>query len=272
MTQILRFLKKCLDSRLVTIYVLSLSVLVTPAALGDYVPDPTQKPPSGSTISRGPRYVPPSDQQPPSDYTRSSGPRGECAAIAGIPLTALAPQKHIGQTVSTHPTFAWFVPGSATLPIEFRLYEYEPNGKPRPIGEPISLQSSPGIMKLSLPKDQPELAVGKTYLWQVKIICDSDSPSLNTLARADIQVVEMPPNLQEKLSNTKERSRIVALYAEAGLWYNALGEALGSSENTKLGEIGSILLEELVTLEAAEATPEEHVRVENLRQIANNQR
>jgi len=252
MTQILRFLKKRIDSRLMTICVLSLSVVVTPAALADYVPDPTQKPASGSTVSSGPRYVPPSDQQPPSDYTRSSGPRGECAAIAGIPLTALAPQKHVGQTVSGHPTFAWFVPGSATLPIEFSLYEYEPNGKPRPIGEPISLQGSPGIMKLSLPKDQPELAVGKTYLWQVKIICDPDSPSLNPLVRADIQVVETPPNLQEKLANTEERSRRVALYGEAGLWYDALAEALESGENTKLGEMGSILLEELAALEAAE--------------------
>jgi hypothetical protein len=56
-------------------------------------------------------------QPPPPD--RSSGPRrttgggtrgGGCEQQGEIDLTVLAPQTHIGQTASDHPTLVWYVP------------------------------------------------------------------------------------------------------------------------------------------------------------------
>lgn len=226
-----------------------------------------------ATTSAWADYAPPSPPETPSDYTTdSAGRRGGCQELAGIPLTALAPSKHVGQTVSTRPTFAWFVPNSANFPMEFKLYEYDENGNPVTIGEPISLSSSAGIVRLPLLEQQPNLMVGKTYLWQVQIICDPDNPSRNPLARADIKVVEMPPSLERELANTTEHSERVNLFGEAGLWYSALEEALNSADDAKLGDAGASLLEDLAKLEEVEVRERMSLRIEDLRQIATEQR
>lgn len=246
-TPILGFLNKGITRRLVTSCVLGLSLVIAPAALAD--------------------YVAPDDQEPPSDYTGQAGPRDGCEG-RGVPLTALAPQSHVGRTASTRPTFAWFVPNSTTKPMEFRLYEYDSNGNPQSIGEPISLESSPGIMTLTLPEDRPELKVGRTYLWQVTILCDPDNISSDLIARADIRVVEMPSALESTVNGSNKAN----IYAEASLWYDALGAALDLADESKLGEVGSTLLENLAELEAAGLTDEESERIEHLRQIANSLR
>ena len=120
-TQILWLLKNRIDSRLVTSFVLSLSLTVTTTAVA--------------------KYNPPPDQRPPGGYTTSSGSRGVCGVSGGTPLTVLAPQKHVGQTTSTHPTFAWFVPDYKPLPMEFILYQYNPGSAPKLVHK-IELQSS----------------------------------------------------------------------------------------------------------------------------------
>ena len=122
---------------------------------------------------------------------------------------------------------------------------------------------------MTLPKDRPELRVGHTYLWQVTILCDPDNASSDLIARADIQVVEMPSALDSTFVDSSNKSDF---YAKASLWYDALGEALKLAEESKLGEVGSTLLENLAELEAVGLTDEEYERIENLRQIASSLR
>lgn len=245
MTKLQSLLKKCIDSRLVTSCVTTLLLSVPQAALAGYAPPPDQRPPSGQTTS--------------------SGTRGGCSGSEGLPLTVLAPQKHVGQTASVHPTFAWFVPIS--IPMEFTLHEYGSDAKLKVVHK-ISLQSSPGIMKLSLPEDKPGLVRGKRYLWQVAILCDRNHPSKDLVANAEIEVVETPPALKRQLSTTMDRLEIANLYARAGLWYEALREALGSAEDSRLGEAASSLLEDLAKLEEPEGTQVKSTHSGDLRQIA----
>lgn len=242
---------KCIDSRLVASCVTSLLLAQGQAALAGYDPPPEQRPPSG--------------------YTTSSGTRGGCSGSEGLPLTVLAPEKHVGQTVSVHPTFAWFVPDFKPKPLEFTLHEYGSDGKPKPV-QKIGLQSSPGIMKLSLPEDKPGLVRGKRYLWQVAILCNPNYPSSDVVANAEIEVVEMPPPLKRQLSTTSDRLEMANLYTRAGLWYDALREAIGSAEDSRLGEVASTLLKELASLEEQEATRSESEHSETLRQIASSER
>ena len=249
-TQILWLLKKTIDSRLVTSFVLSLSLTVTTTAVA--------------------KYNPPPDQRPPGGYTTSSGSRGVCGVSGGTPLTVLAPQRHVGQTTSTHPTFAWFVPDSKPLPMEFILYKYSPGSAPKLVHK-IELRSSPGIMNLTLPEDKPDLTVGQRYLWQVAILCNSNHPSSDLVARAEIEVVQVPPALKRALA-TKNRLEMADLYAEAGLWYDALREALEPAKDARLGEVASSLLEDLAELEEPKATQIESRQSANLRQIASSQR
>jgi hypothetical protein len=227
---------------IVTSYVLGLSLGVTSVALAEYIPPP--------------------DQLPPKSKTTSTGPRGKCEENGEITLTVLAPAKTVGQTVSLYPTFAWFVSASNPLPLEFRLFAYGQDSK---LIQKISLQSSPGIMKISLPEDKPGLSVGQRYLWQVAVLCNPNHPSADPIVRAEFQVVEMSPALKSALSATKNPVEMTNLYARAGLWYDALGEALRSAESSKLGQVASTLLEDLAKLE-------EPPQSDSLRQIASRER
>ena len=244
MTSRLWLLGKGIKNRIVTSCTLSLLLSVTSVALAEYVPPPDQPPPKGNTSS--------------------SGPRGGCASNTDVPLTVLAPIKHVGQTASVRPTFAWFVPDTKSFPLEFKLFEVTGNNSFKLV-EKLDLQSSSGIMKLSLPEDKPGLAVGQRYLWQIALKCDSNYPSTWVVARAQIEVVEMPPNLKTVLSTTKNSQEITEVYARASLWYDALREALETAEGSRLGAIASSLLADLAKLEE----PQQRA---NLSQIANSQR
>jgi hypothetical protein len=244
----------------VTSCVLSLLLLVAPAALAAYKPPPEQKPA-------------PKDTRSDAGTTRGCG-EGE------IPPTVLASRNYIGQTSATHPTFAWFVPDSKPLPMKFLLYGFDPDGKPQELYQ-TSLRTSPGIMTLSpFAEDEPGLEAGKTYLWQVVIFCIPDEPSSALVDRASFEVVPISADVQKDLNQTGDSVKKADVYAEAGLWYDALGEALKLAPGAKLGEVGSNLLQDLAQWETppkeSELSPQERQnlekRIENLRQIANSAR
>lgn len=190
-------------------------------------------------------YKPPRNQRPPNRRTTITGSRGECGINTETSLKLLAPQKHVGQTASIRPTFAWFVADFNPLPMKFRLYEYDLNQEPQLLQE-FSIQSQYGIMTLSLPEDKPALEIGKRYLWQVAILCDLEKPANDLVAMAEIDVIEMltPPLF---IDNT---SANVDVLAEAGLWYDALGEALQLGQKDLIYE----LLKDLALLETTEQT------------------
>jgi len=250
------FLNKRINIKLVTSCAVSLALIVTPAALAGYAPG---------------------DQKPVPPDRRSDGGTTRGCSGGGMPLTILASRNYVGQTISQHPTFAWFVPpDSASKPMKFTIYEWVPGGKPKEVRK-MSLQSSPGIMKLS-PFSDSELGLqpGKEYLWQVVIHCDPDNPSGDLVGEASIQVVGMPAAVQSKLNRAVNSVEKANIYAEAGLWYNALDEALKLAQASKLGEVGSTLLNDLAKWEApkttSELSPKERdaiaKRIENLKQIA----
>jgi hypothetical protein len=208
-------------------------------------------------------YQPPADQKSPAGYTQSTGSRGGCEVNGETALTTLAPQRHIGQTTSTHPTFAWFVPDSKSLPLEFALYKYTPSGDIK-LAYKTGLRTTPGIMKLSLPKSHLGLMLGERYIWQIAMLCDPNHPSNDVVAKAEIERVEMSPTLASKLFKIRDRTSKIELYAQAGLWYDALGETLWGASQKEAGS----LLEELAQLEEPGATSAVSQQCMNLRQIA----
>lgn len=256
MIQILWRLTKQFNGKLLISAFLSLSLILGGVAFaddknGEGAPDPTH---TGSTGGR--LYQPPADLLSPFE-DGSEGRRGGCTGDAQISLTALAPQSHVGQTASTHPTFAWFVPDAQPYEIIFQLYEYGSSGSRNVIQE-IPLQSSPGIMTLSLPKDKPGLSVGQRYGWRVVLLCNPNSPSSALVAGADIDVVQTPGIFSDSIDPLERAKQ----YAEAGLWYDALAEVLAS------GNEASILLEDLLkdlaeleNLQAAENGSEQSQRL-----------
>ncbi|WP_413166794.1 DUF928 domain-containing protein [Capilliphycus salinus ALCB114379] len=254
------FLNKRPNIALINSCFLALTLIATPVALANYVPG---------------------DQKPVPPERKSDGGTTRGCSAGDIPLTVLASRNYVGQTISQRPMFAWFVPpDSASKEMKFIIYELVSENNYQEI-RAISLQTTPGIMKLSpFSENDPGLEVGKEYVWQVVIFCDPSSLSSAIVDRASIKVVTPPHQLQSQLilaANGVEKARI---YARAGLWYNALGEALKLAEPSKLGEMGSALLKDLAEWETSrttlELTPQEQEmiekRVENLEQIANSTR
>jgi len=133
-------------------------------------------------------------------------------------------------------------------------------------------------MKLApFSKDEPGLEVGKDYFWRVAVYCEPGKPLITFEDRANIKVVEMPPALPSQLDQAATSADKANIYAKAGLWYDAFGEALNLAEASQLGELGSALLEDLARWEASKTpsglTPEEQEKIEQhieqLKQIAN---
>ncbi|MUL34927.1 DUF928 domain-containing protein [Gloeocapsopsis dulcis] len=230
LSQLTKIVKKRIDSRLLTISVLVFSLGLCNTVLAE--------------------YRPPSDQKPPTTRTTGTVTRGGCRGDKQTTLTALAPQKHTGQTVSSHPTFAWFVPDAESYPLEFRLYRYEASGN-RALMQKIQLQSQSGIMSFSLPPDTPPLGTGQRYHWQVVLFCNPNRPSSALATGADLDVVAIPHDLASKLATTNNPQQRVNLYASAGLWYDALSTALTDTMQQRL-ELE--LLEDLAKLEDTNTT------------------
>lgn len=164
-----------------------------------------------SVVAQTRTYVPPRTGSPP-DARTIAGTRGVgCAEHSETTLTALAPYSHIGQTASTHPTFAWYAPEGQAA-VEFRLYTYGADGalQPQPLYE-VMLENSPGITTFTLSNDEPGLAVGR-YYWQVALLCDLAHPSEDLVAGTEIEVVAAASDL-------------------ASLWYDMLSDTLASDGN-----------------------------------------
>lgn len=219
-------------------------------------------------------YKPGGQKPVPKDRRSDAGTTRGCSG-GDSSLTVLASRNYIGRATKQHPTFAWVVPAdSASKPTRFAIYEWVLGGKPKAI-RTLSLQSTVGVMKLSpFAENEPGLQPGKQYLWQVVIQCDLDNPSGDLVSQTSLEVVAMPASLQSKLSraaNSAERSN---LYAEAGFWYDALGEALKQAEASKLGTLGAELLNDLAQSEVPrpELSPKERSAIEKqiatLKQIA----
>lgn len=140
-------------------------------------------------------------------------------------LTTLAPYGHIGQSASTNPTFIWHVPDRESYPVEFWLYESDPasyGGKGERVYQ-TRLSSSAGIMTHSLPTEV-SLVPGQTYVWQVAIICNPNSPSQSLVVNNRVKIVEVDPATTSQLNNAENPVTKADVYAQSGLWYDALAE------------------------------------------------
>lgn len=252
----IQWIAKSINIKLFASCILGLTLIANPPVLAVYEPG-TQKP-------------------VPADRRSDAGTTRGCAGD-NMPLTILASRNYVGRTISRHPTLAWFVPrDSASKPIELKLYEWVPGGRAKEVRK-MSLQSSPGVMTLSpFSANEPGLQPGKEYSWQVVIHCNPDSPTTALVSEASLEVIEMPATMQSKLNKATNSGEKANIYAEAGVWYNAMEEALNLAEASKLGDVGSNLLNDLAKSEAPKNLPKLlpkergtiEKQVENLQQIA----
>lgn len=162
------------------------------------------------------RYVPPTRRAPKS--TQATGSRG-CIQSQSQPvtLTLLAPKDHDGLTISGHPTFFWDV--SAPAPMVFTLTV---PGVAQPLFEQQIQAQSAGIVQLKMPQNLAELVPDREYRWSVSLICNQNRPSANAFVQSWIKRVPATSQLKQKIAATPSERDRAKIYAEAGLWYDAL--------------------------------------------------
>lgn len=194
-------------------------------------------------------YKPPKKRSAPSKSVTTTGTRGGCNGEKSTSFTALAPVQHVGQTASSYPTFVWYIPDPDPRPLTFQLYELSPSGKQ--LVYDSYLQSSKGLMQLSLPQDQSGLSSDREYSWQVVLFCDPNSPSTALLAGASLNVITLPKTLSTQLAKTPSHEERAKLYAQAGFWYDALAEVT----QPQFSKQRINLIQALAALETSEATP-----------------
>ena len=197
------------------------------------------------------------DDLPPNTGGRSGGSRGcssEVAVANDLPaLILLAPTQSSSQTISTRPTFAWFVRDGGAWPMEFRLYEQDPASlETKLVAEIVdeNFKSAPGITTLTLSEAMPQLVVGRKYLWQVELVCDRNRPSGNPFAEAEIEAIAPSVTLNAQLAQAKNELDRVALYEEKNLGYDALATVLNATTNSQLEDWKVTLLDRIALGEA----------------------
>jgi Domain of Unknown Function (DUF928) len=170
------------------------------------------------------RYVPPSRRGAPA-RTQGGGSRG--CEQESVPVTLLAPPDHVGLTTQARPKLFWYSANDSMLPMKISLVE---PGVSEPIWVTQVPTGSAGFNQIQIPETVPELVAGRRYRWTVTRLCNVRRPSNNTYARGWVERIattEVPSNIQSLAPAER-----VKLYAESGIWYDAVTQAVEQSRTS----------------------------------------
>jgi hypothetical protein len=134
-------------------------------------------------------------------------------------LSVLAPD-HSGFTTSEQPSLYWFISGPTELPVEVTVMD--PQGVQPILETRLPSPIKAGVHRVRLADYNVRLSPGAAYRWFVAVIPDADRRSKDILAGGAIERVEAPEDLKAKLAQTAKKD-MPFVYAEAGIWYDALG-------------------------------------------------
>lgn len=153
------------------------------------------------------------------DRTEGAGTRGPCD-IDGT-LVAIVPETGYAETVSEHPTFFWYVPDNQVYGAEFVLKDEAGN---EIYSSTFPVASEAAVISVALPEHAGLLpiAANQPYEWIFSLVCDPEDASANIFTSGWFQRVEATAELQNQLAVASEIDRPM-VYAESGLWYDAIG-------------------------------------------------
>ena len=207
----------------------------------------------GQTASQ-PRihFVPPPPPSigEPSGRDRGAGSRGPTCqryqqVTALVPSITTTQSIAWGRTTEAHPTLWFNAPQglAANLPIEFVLQDE--TGQYRYKEDVQTSETPAGVFSLSLPAAADALQVGKTYQWSVFIYCDPDAIDLPVAVKGSLERIALPAELQNQLDSTQDILERASLYAENGIWYDALttlGKRIRQSDDSAITSAWADLL------------------------------
>src|SRR2546428_6198484 len=180
----------------------------------------------------------------------SGGARGRGSDAS---LLALVPDR-VALTTQAQPSLFWSQSKPAKAKLELTLVEPK---KAKPL---LSLTTSQadnaGMHRVKLAKHNVELQPNVLYEWNVAIVPDPENRSKDVIAKGVIKRISSPGDLAKRLENLNDVEK-AAMYAEAGIWYDAL-DAISNAidahpEDASLREQRASLLRQIGLPEAAVA-------------------
>ena len=153
-------------------------------------------------------------------------------------LYAIAPE-HVGLTVSAQPLLCWAVSATPPEGVIFELVVTDANGIEPLLDVPIAPPRHVGIQCTDLGDYGLALAYDEDYQWAVAAVLDLGSRSLDLIATGWIERVRPPQGLEASLREASAGDA-AAIYAEAGLWYDAVS-AVWSAEGDPGEQLSALL-------------------------------
>jgi hypothetical protein len=135
-----------------------------------------------------------------------------------ITLDVLAPED-VGLTTQEQPSLFWYQSKPAKARFELTLLE---ENKVKPLVQIAAERSvTAGIQRLRLSDHGVKLSPGVEYQWVVALITDPDNRSSDLVASGMIKRIELSDDLKKRATAATPES-LAGIYAEAGVWYDAL--------------------------------------------------
>ncbi len=167
-------------------------------------------------------------------------------------LLVLAPD-HIGYTTQEQPCLYWFISRPTSYAVELTVTEKKAVS---PLMEKVlKAPDKGGIQSICLADHGVRLKKNVQYKWFVTLVTDADHRSKDILAGGIIELSELTPSLAAKLKGSDSKSAF-SVYAEEGLWYDALSAISRSIEsapgNDELRQERASLLGQVGLVEVSE--------------------
>lgn len=199
-------------------------------------------------------YTPPLRGAPASRV--GGGTRGSDGELQ---LSVLAPVE-TGLTSQSQPTLYWFISEIAKAPVEFAITELD---AVEPLLETqLDANLEAGIHAIDLARYGVRLRRDTEYQWSISLVQDAERRSADKLAAGAIIFVEASPDVAARVQSGDPQER-AAVYADAGLWYDALMELdaeIAKASNDGRARFDRAALLEQQGLDAAALFESEHTR------------
>jgi Domain of Unknown Function (DUF928) len=195
-------------------------LFITPSHAATPPPKNTQFKPRPSPIRWTPPPPPP-NLGDPSDRGQGGGSRGNCDAYKTV--TALLPRSQSwGLTTQAHPMLWLNLPKGIAAQVPLELVLQDAQGKPLFKKIWKAPETPSGIISIPVPTEAPALQLNQSYRWAISIYCDAENPDTPVKIWGAIDRTALSPAAAAKLATLPLAIDQAALYAEQGVWYDAV--------------------------------------------------
>ena len=196
------------------------------------------------------QFVPPQGGEEPE--TRGAGTRNPLSSscTADEPaMQLIMPEGNYGLTTQARPAILLYLPQTTATKV---VLSFRSEDREEPEVAFLAIDSEQAINSFALPLDKPELEIGKTYQWQLSVVC-GDLPHVNdplftgwvTRTPLDLSLGRDLENNPQKMSQQPplEQAR---WFAANGYWYDLIQQIEIVAKTTSTGKIAPTLWLQLV--------------------------